>query len=277
MQITDRDWAQLSAYVDGELSGRELRRVRKKIQTDPLLQAALEQLKITKQILQTAPRIPSPRNFTLTPEMIGVKSKKPSFPGYRLAAALTSFLLIGVLILDFGGIYFKGAMSAELSPITFDAQRESIPEAAPDAAQEPMLLEAVGEVAEEQAVAEYEEEFTDLETPAIEAPDVEEEAVEETLAEGMAGEEPEEKTLDSAAETGVNRTQGGDDPQSTAQILPSQTPETPPVVIEYFPEDEIQGPERRTEISILRILEILFGLGVVGFSAAAWTKRKRSS
>jgi anti-sigma factor RsiW len=62
MQITDRDWAQLSAYIDGELSGRELRQVRKKIQTDPLLQAALEQLKITKQILQTAPRIPAPRN-----------------------------------------------------------------------------------------------------------------------------------------------------------------------------------------------------------------------
>jgi flagellar motor switch protein FliG len=135
-----------------------------------------------------------------------------------------------------------------------------------------MLLEAVGEVAEEQAVAEYEEEFTDLE-----APDVEEEAVEETLAEGMAGEEPEEKTLDSAAETGVNRTQGGDDPQSTAQILPSQTPETPPVVIEYFPEDEIQRPERSAGIPVLRILEILFGLGVIGFSAAAWTKRKRSS
>lgn len=275
MQITDRDWAQLSAYVDGELSGRELRRVRKKIQTDPLLQAALEQLKITKQILQTAPRIPAPRNFTLTPEMIGVRPKKQSFPGFRLAAALTSFLLIGVLILDFGGINFKGAMTAERSPNIFDAQLESIPEAAADAAQEPMLLEAVGEVAEEQAIAEYEEEFTDVETSAIEAPAVEEEVVEETFAEGMTGEEQEEKTLDSAAETEANRAQGGDDPQSTAQVLPSQTPEPSPVAIEYFPEDEIHGPERSAEISVLRILEILFGLGVIGFSAAAWIKRKK--
>jgi hypothetical protein len=275
MQITDRDWAQLSAYVDGELSGRELRRVRKKIQTDPLLQAALEQLKITKQILQTAPSIPAPRNFTLTPEMIGVRPKKQSFPGFRLAAALTSFLLIGVLILDFGGIVFKGAMSAERSPNIFDAQLESIPEAAADAAQEPMLLEAVGEVAEEQAIAEYEEEFTDVETSTIEAPAVEEEAVEETFAEGTTGGEPEEKTLDSAAETEANRAQGGDDPTSTAQVLPSQTPEPPPVVIEYFPDDELHGPERSAGISVLRILEILFGLGVIGFSAAAWIKRKK--
>jgi hypothetical protein len=244
--------------------------VRKKIQTDPLLQAALEQLKITKQILQTAPSIPAPRNFTLTPEMIGVRPKKQSFPGFRLAAALTSFLLIGVLILDFGGIVFKGAMSAERSPNIFDAQLESIPEAAADAAQEPMLLEAVGEVAEEQAIAEYEEEFTDVETSAIEAP-----AVEETFAEGMTGGEPEEKTLDSAAETEANRAQGGDDPISTEQVLPSQTPEPPPVVIEYFSDDELHGPERSAGISVLRILEILFGLGVIGFSAAAWIKRKK--
>ena len=116
-----------------------------------------------------------------------------------------------------------------------------------------------------------------METSAIEAPYVEEEAVEETLAEGMTGEEPEEKTLDSAAETEANRAQGGDGPTSTAQVLPSQTPEPPPGAIEYFPEDEIHGPERSTELPVLRILEILFGIGVIGFSAAAWIKRKKSS
>ncbi len=272
MQITDRDWAQLSAYLDGELSGRELKQVRIKIQTDPLLQAALEQLRITKQILQTAPRIPAPRNFTLTPEMVGVQSKKTSFSGFRLAAALASFLLIGVMILDFGGIFYKGAMSAEFSPKSIEAQLESIPEIAADAVEEPILLEAVGEVAEDQAVAEYEEDLTNVGAPSVES-----EPVKETFAEGIVEKEQEVKTQDSDAATEANRSQGGEDLQSTAQILPSQTPEIPSEVIEYNPDDETHGPERDVGISILRILEILFGLGVVGFSAAAWATRKRFS
>lgn len=284
MQITDRVWAQLSAYLDGELSGRELRQVRKKIQTDPLFQAALDQLKITKQILQSTPRIQAPRNFTLKPEMIGVGSKKPSFPGYRLAAAAMSFLLVGVLLLDFGGIFYKGAISAVSSPELFEVQLESIPEAAVDAVQEPTLLNAVGEVAEDQAMAEYEEDSLSVEAPAIETESVEEEAAEvktteevaESLVEGTVGEEQVEKAQDTGTTTGADRSQGGDDFQSTEQVLPSQTPETPPVVIGYYPEEEIHEPERSAGISILRILEITFGLGVVGFSAAAWAKRRKS-
>lgn len=280
MQITDRDWAQLSAYLDGELSGRELRKLRKKIQTDPLLQVALEQLKITRQILQAAPQIPAPRNFILTPEMIGMRSKKPSFSGYRLAAALMSFLLIGVLILDFGGILFSGAMSAVSSQKSFESQLESMPEAAADAMEEPVILDAAEEISEDQAIAEYEEEFADVEAPAVAADSAEAvEAVEESLAEGIVVEEQEEKTQDADADadaaTGANRAQGGDDPQSTGQVLPSQTPEPPPVVVEYYPEEEVYGPEREAGISTLRILEILFGLGVVGFSTAAWIKRRK--
>ncbi len=271
MQITDRDWAQLSAYLDGELSGRELIKVRKKIQTDPLFQAALEQLKITKQILQSAPRIPAPRNFTLTPEMVGVKPKNPSFSRFRLAAALMSFLLIGVMILDFGGTLSLGAMSAEFSPKSIEAQLESIPEIAADAVQEPALLEAVGEVAEEQVVAEYTEDFANAGAPAVEA-----EAVEEVLAEGVAEKGQEEEPQDTDAATETNRAQGGDDLEPTVQAWASQTPEPLPAVIEYYPDDEIHEPEGSDGISILRILEILFGLGVIGFSAAAWTKRRKS-
>lgn len=274
MQITDRDWAQLSAYLDGELSGRELRQLRKKIQTDPLLQVALEQLKITRQILQAAPQIPAPRNFILTPEMIGMRSKKPSFSGYRLAAALMSFLLIGVLILDFGGILFTGALSAVSSQKSFESQLESMPEAAADAMEEPVILDAAEEISEDQAIAEYEEEFADVEAPAVAV-----EAVEESLAEGIAVEEQEEKTQDADADadaaTGANRAQGGDDLQSTGQVLPSLTPEPPPVVVEYYPEEEVYSPVRDAGISILRILEILFGLGVMGFSTAAWIKRRK--
>jgi len=286
MRITDRDWVQLSAYLDGELSGKELKQLRKRLISDSQFQAALEELNATKQILKAAPLIPAPRRFTLTPEMVGQKAKRTNNKGYRLAAALMSFLLIGVLILDFGAIFFTGAMSAVPSQKSFEVQLESMPESAADAVEEPALMDAAAEpeavAGEALEVVEHEEEFVAEEAPAEEAPAEEApavavEAVEESLAEGMAGVEQEEKTLDADDITGTNRAQEGDgDLQNTQQALPTQTPEPAPVVIEYFSEEEIPDPYTSPRLPTLRILEIIFGLGVIGFSAAAWFKRRKS-
>jgi hypothetical protein len=281
MRITDRDWVQLSAYLDGELTGRELEQLRKRLKSNPQLQAALDELNATKQILKAAPQILAPRRFTLTPEMVGHKAKKTTNRGYRLAAALMSFLLIGVLILDFGGIFFTGAMSAVPSQKSFEVQLESMPESAADAVEEPVLLDAAAEpevvAGEALEVAEHEEEFTTEDTPAEEAPAVAVEAATESLAEGMAGDEQEEKTLDADDTTGANRAQDGEgDLQYTQQALPTQTPEPSPVVIEYFSEEEIPDLYTSPRLPTLRILEIIFGLGVIGFSAAAWFKRRKS-
>lgn len=281
MRITDRDWVQLSSYLDGELSGKELEQLRKRLQSDPQLQAALEELSTTKQILKATPQIPAPRRFTLTPEMVDQKANKSPNRGYRLAAALMSFLLIGVLILDFGGIFFTGAMSSVPSQKSYEVQQESMPESAADLVEEPALMDAAAEpeavAGEALEVAEHEEEFTDSDLPAEEAPAVAAEAVEESLAEGMAGEEQEEKTQDADDTTGANRAQAGEgDLQNTQQALPSQTPEPSPIAIEYFSEEEISDPYTSPRLPTLRILEIIFGLGVIGFSAAAWFKRRKS-
>jgi len=281
MRITDRDWVQLSTYLDGELSGKELEQLRKRLKSDPQFQAALEELNVTKQILKAIPSIPAPRRFTLTPEMVGQKEKKTTNRGYRLAAALMSFLLIGVLILDFGGIFFTGAMSAVPSQKSFEVQLESMPESAADAVEEPALMDAAAEpeavAGEALEVAEHEEEFTAEEAPAEEAPAVAVEAVEESLTEGITGDEQEEKTLDADDTTGANRAQDGEgDLQNTQQILPTQSPEPSPVVLEYFSEEEIPDPYIAPRLPTLRILEIIFGLGFIGFSAAAWFKRRKS-
>jgi len=281
MRITDRDWVQLSTYLDGELSGKELEQLRKRLKSDPQFQAALEELNATKQILKATPRIPAPRRFTLTQEMVGQKEKKTTNRGYRLAAALMSFLLIGVLILDFGGIFFTGAMSAVPSQKSFEVQLESMPESAADAVEEPALMDATAEpeavAAEALEVAEHEEKFTAEEAPAEEAPAVAVEAVEESLTEGITGDEQEEKTLDADDTTGANRAQDGEgDLQNTQQILPTQSPEPSPVVLEYFSEEEIPDPYIAPRLPTLRILEIIFGLGFIGFSAAAWFKRRKS-
>ena len=281
MRITDRDWVQLSAYLDGELSGKELDQLRKRLKSDSQLQAALEELNATKQILKAAPQIPAPRRFTLTPEMVGQKEKKNTNRGYRLAAALMSFLLIGVLILDFGGIFFTGALSAVPSQKSFEVQLESMPESATDAVEEPALMDgaAVPETVAGEAleVTEHAEEFVAEDTPAEEALAVSVDSAEETLVEGIEGEEQEGKTQDVDDSTGANRAQEGEgDLQNTQQAFPTQTPEPAPVVIEYFSEEEIPDPYTSPRLPTLRILEIIFGLGVIGFSAAAWFKRRKS-
>ncbi|MEE8355681.1 MAG: hypothetical protein V3R33_00090 [Anaerolineales bacterium] len=282
MRITDKDWIQLSAYLDDELSGKELEQLQKRLKSDSQLQAALEELNATKQILKSAPQIPAPRRFTLTPEMVGWKEKRTINRGYRLAAALMSFLLIGVLILDFGGIFFTGAMSAVPSQKSFEVQLESMPESAADAVEEPALMDAAAEpeavAGEDLEVTEHEEVFAAEDTPAEEALAVAVEAAEESLAEGIAGDEQEEKTLDADGTTGANRAQVGEgDLQNTQQALPTQTPEPAPVVIDYLSKEEIPDPDSSPRLPTLRILEILFGLGVIGFSAAAWFKRRKSS
>ncbi|MCJ7717296.1 MAG: hypothetical protein MUO54_12365 [Anaerolineales bacterium] len=281
MKITDRDWIQLSAYLDGELRGKELEQLRKRLQSNPRLQAALDELIITKQVLKAAPLVPASRRFTLTAEMVDQKVIKTANTGYRVAAALMSFLLIGVLILDFGGIFFSGAMSAVSSPKSYEVQLESMPELAADAIEEPALMDAAAEAEtwteEALEVAEFEEEITTEDISAGDAPAVALEAAEVPLAEGMVGDELEEKTQDTDIIAGANRAQDGENElQNTPHALPSQTAVPAPGVIEYYPEEEVYDQYSTPQFSILRILEIIFGLGIAGFTAAAWAKRRKS-
>ena len=115
------------------------------------------------------------------------------------------------------------------------------------------------------------------EAPAEEAPAVAIEAEEESLAGSITGDEQEEKTLDADDTTGANRAQDVEwDLQNTQQVLPTQSPEPSPVVIEYFSEEEIPDPYITPRLPTIRILEIIFGLGFIGFSAAALFKRRKS-
>ncbi|MGB2962373.1 MAG: hypothetical protein WBB69_00115 [Anaerolineales bacterium] len=298
MQITDREWVQLSAYLDGELSGRELEQVRKRLKSDPRLQDALKQLQITKQILQGAPVLKAPRNFTLTPDMVGQKQKKPAAAGFRLAAALMSVLLIGVLIMDFGRFLAIGAM-APAAPKYQEVMLEAMPESAADAVEEPALMKAESEVdevlvgadSEKSVLGEADEAAAGVEgceAPPIEdaadQPVAEAEAVAESLsaepmeepapAEGTAEEESEQRAHEPTE--GENLVEEKEAPQPTSQMLPTQTVEPPPATIEYFSED-VYEPTQEPGIPIFRILEILLAAGVIGFSAAAWLRRRKNS
>ena len=273
MQITDKDWIQLSAYLDGELSGRDLNRFRKRILSNPLLQSALEQLKMTKQILQAAPHLPAPRNFTLTPKMVGLKPKKPVYPRFRLAAAVTSFLLISVLVLDFGRFFNFGAMAPTASKYYQEVSQESVPEAAVDAVEEPSLLFVEGEADQDQMKAELEEQPAD----EVAAPVAEEEVFGEPVSEDLGEEGLESRILEKETTGAENLVEEKEESFLGDQVSSTQTPQPEPTTSVFVLEEEIQTPEREAGVSFLRILEIVLGIGVLGFSAAAWFRRKKIS
>ena len=62
--ISDRDWEAISAYLDGELNPKERARLDARLQANADLRAALEDLRRTRTVLRSQPRLHAPRNFT---------------------------------------------------------------------------------------------------------------------------------------------------------------------------------------------------------------------
>lgn len=90
-----RDIEQLSALLDGKLSPAEAARLESRLKTDLDLKSILEELTETRSLLRRMPRRKAPRNFTLTPQMAGVKPPVPrAVPTLRFATLLATFLLV---------------------------------------------------------------------------------------------------------------------------------------------------------------------------------------
>jgi len=101
-QIKSHDWEALSTYLDGQLSTREHSRLEARLKSDPDLRSALEDLRQTRSVIRSLPNIRVPRNYSLTPEMVGIKRDTTRFiPVLRLASVLAMVLLAFVFIGDF--------------------------------------------------------------------------------------------------------------------------------------------------------------------------------
>lgn len=101
-QISSKDLELLSAYIDGELTGRQRIQLEERLQEEPILEKNLLNLQQTKKILRAAPKLKSPRNFTLTSEMVGEsQSSLKQYFRFRMVTAIASFLLILVLVGDY--------------------------------------------------------------------------------------------------------------------------------------------------------------------------------
>jgi hypothetical protein len=137
-KIRRRDLEQISAYLDGELSENDARRVEARIQTDATLRWALQELQTTHKMIAGLPEVRPPRNFTLTPEMAGVRQRRNLYPVFRFATVIATAafaVLVGADALTSGG---------------FVATQE-VPEAAKMALESEVDAEALAGVAVEEA------------------------------------------------------------------------------------------------------------------------------
>ena len=89
-----RDVEKLSAYLDGQLKPSEAARLESRLQTEPELASILKDLRQTRSLLRQLPQRRAPRNFTLTPKMVGQKPPMPrAYPTFRFATVLATLLL----------------------------------------------------------------------------------------------------------------------------------------------------------------------------------------
>lgn len=68
-QLSPKDWQLLSEYVDGQLSARQKEKLKQRLQADVGLRQGEEEMRQTRAILRSVPRLKVPHNFTLTRAM----------------------------------------------------------------------------------------------------------------------------------------------------------------------------------------------------------------
>jgi anti-sigma factor RsiW len=102
-QLSDlpaRDLELLSAYVDGGLSARQAEKLTRRLQREPELRWALEELRRTVSIVGSLPEVRPPRSFMLKPERAGTQSRPVAYPALQLATALATLAFVAVVGLD---------------------------------------------------------------------------------------------------------------------------------------------------------------------------------
>ena len=100
--MNQRDLELLSSYLDGQLKPFDSSRLEGRLASDPDLRAVLDDLRAARGLLRQLPMRKAPRNFTLTPKMVGKNPPLPrSYPAFRFVTALASLMLFFTLGLNF--------------------------------------------------------------------------------------------------------------------------------------------------------------------------------
>lgn len=136
MSVTDRDYEQLSAYLDGELADHERTTLEGRLQSDPALQRELQSLRQTVTLIQGLPDLPAPRNFTLDADV----ARRPTLP-FPLTLTFSALsTAAAVLLFVFGGYFLLQSNSLEqfaaTAPQSQAIQAGALQDIAPTQAQE---------------------------------------------------------------------------------------------------------------------------------------------
>jgi len=265
--LSPRDLERLSAYLDGEIPKKEAENLEARLRTETDLRRALEGLRATAALLRALPEVSPPRDFALTPEMVGIERRRP-YPVLRLATVLASMAFVALVGLDAitTALPLAGSMAPEAA-LRDTAPQEGMVAEAPLMAPEPGALPA-----EEIATGETQEGFFGAEQDETEMLRMTEEAVEPI--DGIPDESgvPPESPLKCCGKAIMPI------PVGTSIGGPVPTEDVTQVEIEPLPDE----PGRASEIPAwpvwrigLRIGEFLFGMAaLVLTSFMIWARRK---
>ncbi len=97
-----RDIELLSSYLDGQLKLSDSTRLERRLSSDPDLRLVLDDLRAARGLLRQLPMRKAPRNFTLTPKMVGKNPPLPrTYPAFRFVTAIATLLLFFTLGVNF--------------------------------------------------------------------------------------------------------------------------------------------------------------------------------
>lgn len=111
--MKQRDLELLSSYLDGQLSSADATRLEARLLAEPDLRSVLRDLRSARTMLRQLPMRKAPRNFRLTPQMVGKNPPLPrAYPAFRFTSALATILLF----LSFGLNFLRPQLLAAQSP-----------------------------------------------------------------------------------------------------------------------------------------------------------------
>lgn len=134
-----RDIELLSSYLDGQLKPSDSARLEARLSSDASLRAVLDDLRAARGLLRQLPMRKAPRNFTLTPKMVGKNPPLPrAYPAFRFVTALASVLLFFTLGLNFLAPQLASqspafGMGGGGAPEILSSEAPAMPEAAAEA------------------------------------------------------------------------------------------------------------------------------------------------
>ena len=279
-RITIRDWEALSAYLDNQLRAKDRVHLESRLNENPELRSALEELRRTRVVLRSQPRLRAPRNFTLTPEMAGVyagvrPNARPgkrqvhgSYPVLRLASVLATIFF---LVITVGELAVRTVAPAPMTVAVSQDQPVAVP---------------FGMGGGGGGAVEVPPPAAAVEAPAMEAPAPAEAALPQSTAQAeaapeqegalraMASEAPDQKAVavtplatPTPAEAAELLAPGATEAEEAAQPAQNFAP-VEPVGREAAPSGWLSG------LPLLRILQILLAILALGAGLAAFYLRR---